>query len=95
MGPVRAFAASAAGRLGSRLFPDSVGGTPVLRNLTAAYELISRTGLTHTAPAFGIDRVTVGNREVAVSRGAGARHAVRHACFTSRRTSSRRSRGCC
>ena len=66
MAPVRAFAASAAGRLGSRLFSESAG-TPVLRNLTAAYELISRTGLTHTSPAFGIDRVTVGNREVAVT----------------------------
>ena len=38
----------------------------VLRNLTAAYELIARTGLTHARPAFGIDSVTVGNREVAV-----------------------------
>ena len=36
------------------------------RNLTAAYELISRAGLTHTRPPFGIDRVMVGNREVAV-----------------------------
>ena len=66
MGPVRAFAASAAGRLGSRLFAESAG-TPVLRNLTAAYELISRAGLTHERPPFGIDRVTVGNREVAVT----------------------------
>jgi poly(3-hydroxybutyrate) depolymerase len=66
MGPVRTFAASAAGRLGGRLIPESVG-TPVLRNLTAAYELISRSGLTHERPSFGIDRVTVGNREVAVS----------------------------
>ena len=66
MGPVRAFASSAAGRLGSRLFFESLG-TPVLRNLSAAYELISRSGLTHERPPFGIDRVMVGNREVAVS----------------------------
>ena len=66
MGPVRAFAASAAGRLGSRLIPETVG-TPALRNLTAAYELISRSGLTHERPPFGIDRITVGNREVAVT----------------------------
>ena len=45
----------------------STAGTPVLRNLTAAYELISRAGLTHERPPFGIDRVTVGNREVAVT----------------------------
>src|SRR5215218_2606111 len=65
MEPVRALAASAAGRLGGRLFPVSLG-TPALRNLSAAYELISRSGLTHTSPPFGIDRVTVGNREVEV-----------------------------
>ena len=36
-------------------------------NLTAAYELIARAGLTHARPPFGIDSVTVGNREVAVT----------------------------
>ena len=44
-------------------------GTPHvahLSNLTAAYELIARAGLTHTRPPFGIDSVMVGNREVAV-----------------------------
>ena len=40
--------------------------TRVLRNLTAAYDLIARTRLTHARPPFGIDSVTVGNREVAV-----------------------------
>jgi poly(3-hydroxybutyrate) depolymerase len=39
----------------------------VLRNLTAAYELIARAGLTHQRPPFDIDRVTVGNREVEVT----------------------------
>src|SRR5580765_4289615 len=38
----------------------------VLRNLTAAYELITRAGLTHQRPSYGIDSIRVGNREVAV-----------------------------
>ncbi len=38
-----------------------------LSNLTAAYELIARAGLTHARPPFGIDSVMVGNREVAVT----------------------------
>ena len=66
MEPVRGLAASAAGRLGGRLFAGTAG-TPAFRNLTAAYELISRAGLTHERPPFGIDRVMVGNREVAVT----------------------------
>jgi poly(3-hydroxybutyrate) depolymerase len=40
--------------------------TPFTRNLSAAYELISRAGLTHDRPAFGIESVMVGNEEVAV-----------------------------
>ena len=66
MGPVRGLAASAAGRLGGRLFAGTAGN-PGVRNLTAAYELIARAGLTHERPPFGIDRVMVGNREVAVT----------------------------
>ena len=38
-----------------------------LRNLTAAYELIARAGLTHVRPPYGITSVRVGNREVAVT----------------------------
>src|SRR5262249_42261664 len=37
------------------------------RNLAAAFELVARSRLTHERPAFGIERVTVGDREVAVS----------------------------
>jgi poly(3-hydroxybutyrate) depolymerase len=37
-----------------------------LRNLNAAYEIVARAGLTHQRRPFGIDGVTVGNREVAV-----------------------------
>src|ERR1700750_1747006 len=35
--------------------------------LAAALELISRTSLTYTRPAYGIDRVLVGNRELEVT----------------------------
>ena len=34
--------------------------------MAAAYELIARTGLTHHRPAYGIDGVRVGDRDVAV-----------------------------
>jgi polyhydroxyalkanoate depolymerase len=61
MTPVRALAGLAASAIGHVAI-----GHGVVRNLTAAYELIARAGLTHRRPAFGIDRVTVGNREVEV-----------------------------
>src|SRR4030088_2313936 len=35
--------------------------------LAAALELISRSSLTYTRPAYGIDSVTVGNRELPVT----------------------------
>jgi polyhydroxyalkanoate depolymerase len=38
-----------------------------LRNLTAAYELIARAGLTHVRPPFKIPSIRMGNREVAVT----------------------------
>ena len=40
---------------------------PVVRNLSAAYELIARAGLTHARPEYGIPAVMVGNREVEVT----------------------------
>jgi poly(3-hydroxybutyrate) depolymerase len=43
-----------------------VAENPAIRNLTAAYELVSRMGLTHTRPPFGIRSINVGNREVEV-----------------------------
>jgi poly(3-hydroxybutyrate) depolymerase len=64
MVPVRAWAGSALRSIGQPLV--GVTDNVVLRNLSAAYELIARAGLTHNRPAFGIDHVTVGNREVAV-----------------------------
>jgi poly(3-hydroxybutyrate) depolymerase len=64
MVPVRAWAGSALRSIGQPLV--GVTDNVVLRNLSAAYELIARAGLTHDRPAFGIDHVTVGNREVGV-----------------------------
>jgi poly(3-hydroxybutyrate) depolymerase len=62
--PVRKWAGTALRALGQPL--SGIADNAVLRNLTAAYELIARAGLTHERPAFGIDRVVVGNREVAI-----------------------------
>ena len=62
MAPVRAWATMALAAGGQPLLADN----SAVRNLSAAYEMIARAGLTHTRPAFGIDSVVVGNREVAV-----------------------------
>src|ERR1700693_1947124 len=43
------------------------GGLPVVRDAVAAMDLLSRTRITHERPAFGIDRVTIGGAEIAVS----------------------------
>jgi poly(3-hydroxybutyrate) depolymerase len=64
VGPVRALASFAAQTIGRS--PIDGAGHGVVRNLTAAYELISRARLTHARPSFGIDSVMVGNREVEV-----------------------------
>jgi poly(3-hydroxybutyrate) depolymerase len=64
MVPVRNWAGTALRTLGQPL--SGIADNAVLRNLTAAYDLIARAGLTHARPPFGIDRVAVGNREVAV-----------------------------
>jgi polyhydroxyalkanoate depolymerase len=64
MVPVRAFAGRAIGAIGPP-FPG-LPNHPMLRNVTAAYELIARAGLTHERSGFCIDKATVGNREVAV-----------------------------
>ena len=64
MGAVRAFAGLAA-----RSFGNTGVGMPghgLVRNLTAAYELIARAGLTHSRPDYGVTQVSVGNREVEV-----------------------------
>jgi poly(3-hydroxybutyrate) depolymerase len=65
-GPVRVLAKFAA-RSGAERLNGALRPSP-LSNLTAAYELMARAGLTHTRPDYGIDSVTVGNREVAVTQ---------------------------
>lgn len=62
--PVRAFAKAGLDFLGT-FAPASNSHT--VRNLTAAYELVTRARLTHTRPPYGIESVHVGNREVAVT----------------------------
>ena len=63
MGPVRAMAQAGL----TALNPWASGeDLKVLRNLTAAYELIARAGLTHVRPPYGIDSVRVGNRDMPV-----------------------------
>jgi len=39
---------------------------PWLGAMAAAWEMLGRAGLSHERPAYGIDRVRVGDREVAV-----------------------------
>jgi polyhydroxyalkanoate depolymerase len=63
MVPVRALASSLAA---SRIGPPFTENLGIVRNITAACELIARAKLTHRRPPFGIDAVMVGNREVAV-----------------------------
>lgn len=63
MVPVRAFAEAGLAALTPWAASEDL---KVLRNLTAAYELITRAGLTHKRPSYGIESVQVGNREVAV-----------------------------
>jgi poly(3-hydroxybutyrate) depolymerase len=65
MGPVRKFAGIAARAVGVKL--NGAASPTVLSNLTAAYELIARAGLTHERPAYGIDTVTINGQEVAVT----------------------------
>jgi polyhydroxyalkanoate depolymerase len=63
MVPVRAWAGMAI----QAIAPVNGFSGPVLKNLSAAYELIARAGLTHLRPPYGIDSVTVDNREVPVT----------------------------
>jgi polyhydroxyalkanoate depolymerase len=64
MVPLRIWAGVAAQAVGR---PNGgMPGSAILRNMSAAYELIARTGLTHVRPAFGISSVMVGNECVAV-----------------------------
>jgi polyhydroxyalkanoate depolymerase len=64
LGPVRALAGLVVRAGGHPL--AGLSDHVLVRNLTAAYEIIARAGLTHERPLFGIGAVTVGNREVEV-----------------------------
>jgi poly(3-hydroxybutyrate) depolymerase len=47
-------------------FVRTFGDHALMRDLTAACDLMARSGLSHKRPAFGIDTVMVGDREVEV-----------------------------
>jgi polyhydroxyalkanoate depolymerase len=72
MEPIRGLARAALAAYRAWTGPDEgadgagTGHGSLARNLTAAWELIARSKLSHARPAYGIDRVMVGNREVAV-----------------------------
>jgi poly(3-hydroxybutyrate) depolymerase len=63
MAPMRSWAMAGMQALSPWLNGDP--GSP-LRNVAAACELIARASLTHLRPAYGIDAVRIGNRDVAV-----------------------------
>ena len=62
--PAKSFARQSLSLLGAF---GQHANAPIVRNLSAAYELVGRAGLTHTRPDYGIPAVTVGNREVEVT----------------------------
>lgn len=64
MDPIRTVARSMLSTIAPWV-PDGGGALPV-KSLAAAYEMISRAGLTHTRPSYEIDAVMVGNEMVPV-----------------------------
>ena len=64
MVPVRSWALAGLEALAPWAATDSLRH---LRNLTAAYELIGRVGLTHARPPYKIPSIRAGNREVPVT----------------------------
>jgi poly(3-hydroxybutyrate) depolymerase len=71
MVPVRTFAGLALEHTRARM--NGAAKPSLLSNLSAAYELISRAGLSHERPSYDVDSVMVGNREVSVAEQAAAR----------------------
>ncbi len=65
MDPIRTVARSAMAQLGPWVSANSIAQGP-LKSLAAAYELISRAGLSHSRPPYDIDEVMVGNEMVKV-----------------------------
>jgi poly(3-hydroxybutyrate) depolymerase len=51
-----------------------LGGHPMVRSLAAACELLSRAGISHEPPAFGLRETVVAGRTVAVHEEAARRH---------------------
>jgi poly(3-hydroxybutyrate) depolymerase len=70
--PVRLMAEAARGWL-AHPWPV-VGGHPMVRSLAAACELLSRAGMSHNRPAFGLRETLVGGRAVAVREETAGRH---------------------
>ena len=62
--PAKTLARSSLSMLGAL---GSQANVPIIRNMSAAYELIARAGLTHARPEYAIPAVMVGNREVEVT----------------------------
>lgn len=62
--PAKSMARTSLAMLGSW---GAAADMPMLRNLSASYELVARTGLTHTRPDYGIKTVRVGNQEAEVT----------------------------
>jgi hypothetical protein len=64
VGPVRAIAEMTAAALAQPL--PGISRNAFLRAVAAICELIARAGLSHHRPAYGIDKVSIGGRLVAV-----------------------------
>lgn len=64
MEPVKAMAQYALDQMG--IISPQFRELPLVRNMSAAYEMVARTGLTHARPSYEINSVMVGNREVPV-----------------------------
>src|SRR4029079_10166396 len=62
--PAKTLARSSLSMLGAL---GSQANVPIIRNMSAAYELIARAGLTHARPEYAIPAVAVGNRESGVT----------------------------
>jgi polyhydroxyalkanoate depolymerase len=65
MAPVKAFARMALAALNGPY--AGLGENALVRNLSAAYEMIDRVGLTHTRPPYNIRTVPVGNEIATVT----------------------------
>jgi polyhydroxyalkanoate depolymerase len=65
MAPVKAYARMALEMLnwpGASAMQENI----LVRNMSAAYEMVDRAGLTHVRPPFGIRKVVTGNEEVEI-----------------------------